>query len=482
MDCAMSERSATTIAANTGSIVTAQIVNKAASVLFLLFVARHFGTYGFGEYAFAFGILSILLLFTDFGLGMLSVRELARDRDRADRVFTANVVARLLLAVAAVVLLQAVMPWLRLTPAIREMLNILQLLLVFQAFTGSYGVVFNAFEVMRYPQLLTVIQTVSVAVLGITFLTLGMNVTGLAYLAAAIGLANVALAAILMRWKVRRLHWRPDRGLVARLLRGAWPFALTSLFAIVYFRIGIFFLQYLSGPAAVGSFMAAFKILEAYLILPGALSVALFPHLSRSAMEPGRALPAAIEKAFRYLLVIGIPVAVATIGFADRIVIALFSDSYADSAAVLRVLGIGVVPLFLNAVLGSAALSLNRERTTMAIAAAMVGFNAVLHALLIPAGGLVGAAWATVISQGLVCGLYLILLSRWVPGLALLRPVGKPLAAGCAFLPLLWTGPAAAPVLVSTLFYAGLLLVLRAVEHGDVVLFRKILNLSEGSS
>lgn len=476
----MSEGSATTIAANTGSIITAQIINKAASVLFLLFVARHFGTYGFGEYAFAFGILSILLLFTDFGLGQLSVRELARDRDRADRVFTANIVARLLLAATAVVLLQAVMPWLRLTPAIREMLNVLQLLLVCQAFTGAYGVVFNGFEVMRYPQLLTVIQTVSVAVLGITFLTLGMNVTGLAYLAAAIGLANVAIAAILMHRKVRPLRWRPDRGMVTGLLRGAWPFALTSLFAIIYFRIGIFFLQYLSGPAAVGSFMAPFKILEAYLILPGALSVALFPHLSRSAMEPGRALPAAIEKAVRYLLVIGMPVAVTTVGFADRLVVALYSDGYAASGSVLRILAIGVVPLFLNAVLGSAALSLNRERATMAIAALMIGVNAVLHGVLIPAWGIAGAAWATVITQGLVCLLYLTLLARWVPALALLRPLGRPLAAGTAFLPLLLTGPAPVPVLLSLALYAGLLPLLRAVDGGDLVLLRRALRPSEG--
>ncbi|MBI4161502.1 MAG: flippase [Acidobacteria bacterium] len=457
---------------NTGFIVAAQVLARLASTLFLLYVARRLGQAGLGEYAFAFGVLSVLQTLTDFGLGTLSVRDLARDRGRVDSYFTGNLIARLGLAAVAIVLVQAALPTLPLTPAIREMVRVLQLLLLCQAVTGAYGIVYNAFEAMHYPQALALFQAVATAALGATLLGSGRGVSSLAYAAAAVGVVNAALAAALVR-RVVRVRWHPDPGLVLRMLRASLPFALTSVFALVYFRIGVFLLQFLRGPEAVGSFVAAFKILEAFLILPGALTFALFPRLARTAEDPARGT-VALEHAARYLLLAAVPLAAATAAFAAPLLRLLYTERYLDSASCLRVLALAIVPLFLNSVLGAAALSLDRERTAMGIAAAMIGVNGLLHGLLIPADGIRGAAWATLITQTLVAVLYLRLLRRWVPGLRGIRQLWRPLAAGVPFLAMVW-GPPVATFLPALAAYGCLLFLLRAVDGGDLVLLRRAL-------
>ena len=477
----MTAHSVRRVAANTGSIVSAQILTKVVSTLFLLFVARHLGRYGFGEYAFAFGVVSILLVLCDFGLGTLSVRELARDRERADAIFSANLGGRLLLAAAAIALLQLAIPWLRLTAPARDMLQILQLLLVVQAFTGSYGVVFNAYERMHYPQLLNVMQTVTVAAAGTAVLLAGGGLTGIAWAAAAAGGGNIALAAWLMRHRVRRLRWRFDRDLTARLLRRALPFGLTGLLALIYFRTGLFFLQVLDGPGAVGAFAAAFKILEACFVVPAALNAALFPHLSRSAQGGVEAVGRAVERAFRYYLVLGLPLTAAIGLFAEPIVTLLFSDRFAGSVEALRLLALGIVPLFLNSVLGIAAFSLNRERIALRIATAMIAASALLHALLVPRYGITGAAWATIVTQYLFCVVYIVLVSRWLPGLRLAPALRRPMTAAIALVPPVLVGRSAAAFAVSIGLYGVLLVALGGVDSSDATLLRRIVHPSGGT-
>jgi len=94
-----------------------QLLNKVVDTVFAAFTARILGPAGLGAYAFAIAIIWYFIIFSNFGLGTLLTREVAKDRKAADRYLASTILARMwLFALAAPVLFGIIWGW-RLHPS-----------------------------------------------------------------------------------------------------------------------------------------------------------------------------------------------------------------------------------------------------------------------------------------------------------------------------------------------------------------------------
>jgi Na+-driven multidrug efflux pump len=84
---------------------------------------------------------------------------------------------------------------------------------------------------------------------------------------------------------------------------------------------------------------------------------------------------------------------------APSIVVILFGESYRPAAAPLRVLAGGSVLVFSTWILHAAAISINLDRRLFVTTAIGLSVNVALNILFIPAWGIRGAAWATVLAE-----------------------------------------------------------------------------------
>ena len=100
--------------------------------------------------------------------------------------------------------------------------------------------------------------------------------------------------------------------------------------------------------------------------------------------------------AFRYLVIIALPVAVGTTLVADKIILLVYGAPFADSSIVLQILIWAVMFGMIQPVFSNVLVAIDRQKLILLSTAFCAAVNIVLNFILIPAMSYNGAAVATV--------------------------------------------------------------------------------------
>jgi O-antigen/teichoic acid export membrane protein len=89
--------------------------------------------------------------------------------------------------------------------------------------------------------------------------------------------------------------------------------------------------------------------------------------------------------------------------FAPLVVAFLYGNGYTDAAALLRVLVLAAVVSLVNNVLSTVLLALGKGPRMLLQNSVGLAANVVLNIALVPSYGVAASAWATLITEGVVC-------------------------------------------------------------------------------
>ncbi|MDQ5919573.1 MAG: hypothetical protein QG668_300, partial [Patescibacteria group bacterium] len=149
------------------------------------------------------------------------------------------------------------------------------------------------------------------------------------------------------------------------------------------------------GPAEVGSYAVAYKLTYALQFLPMAFVAVLYPSLSAAhAKGDTEGLAHTALGSWRFMAILGFPLAAALSGFAPRLIDVLYGEAFASAARVLAVLAWALPLLFLDFPVGSYLNATHKAvQKTTAMGWTML-VNGAVNLLLVPRIGSVGAAIA----------------------------------------------------------------------------------------
>jgi O-antigen/teichoic acid export membrane protein len=459
---------ARTTARNSLLIMIAQIAIKLLSFAFTVLIVRQLGATEFGQYAAIAAFGSIFLFIGDLGLSPFLVREVARLRDTPGgtaqicSLYSTVLSLRLLLSLLGVTLMLAA-AWLTGRPA--AMIGALALnglsMLLYGA-QGTSEAMLAGYERLDLPARARVVYQLLFVALGGAALVGGLGYYGLIG-ATLIGVITLTLLCLRAAARLGLQLGRPAPGRYVALIRASVPFGVVAFTLGLSYKFDSVLLNLFHGDAATGYYNAAYSLVFSTIFLSNAINTALYPSLTRQAAADARAVPLVYGRVIRYLLVIGLPLAVGGAFLAPRIVPFLYGDGYLPAIPALQVV-IWVVPLmFLSEFLGYAVIVSGQEGRVARSVLLSTGTNVALNLALVPRSGLMAAAAMTVVTELFLVSQYLWLLRddlRSVPwGDALLRPAAAALLMGCCVL-LLDTLPLLLVVGIGAAFYGGLLLLL----------------------
>ena len=199
--------------------------------------------------------------------------------------------------------------------------------------------------------------------------------------------------------------WSTDGSEVGSLLKQSLPYGLSLLLSTVFTRIDMVMLEQLleNGYHTAGVYAASFRLLDGVNMVGYMFATLLIPMLSKlvDAKAPARPL---LQQAAGYMLAFSIGVATFSTFYAEEIMSLLYQESTAEWSIVLQWLIWASVSVGLTYVYGSFLLSHQKIAAINWIFFAGLVLNVVLNYLLIPTHGALGAAVATVATQGLVAG------------------------------------------------------------------------------
>jgi O-antigen/teichoic acid export membrane protein len=180
---------------------------------------------------------------------------------------------------------------------------------------------------------------------------------------------------------------------VERFRHEAAPIGIGILVSAIYFRCDVYFLNYWHGLEAVGAYNAVFRLVEALRLLPAAVLAVTFPELCRAAtLRPLRRLTVVLAAA-------GVLAMAFTAPAATGIVHVTYGAAYDHASAALQVLALALPLFFLNYALTHQVIGWGGQRRYLAITCVALLGNVGANFALIPSAGMVGAAWATVLTE-----------------------------------------------------------------------------------
>lgn len=431
------------IARNSAAPIAAQLINKVVDLGFIYVALRLLGPVGNGEYAFAVNIWLYAKTFTDFGLGILATRDVARDHTLANEYLGLTTILRQLLWLASLPVIASV------TVAYREFSNLatasvvaillLTLSIVPDSYSDAANAIFNAYERMGIPAALTVVKNIVKVGLGLAFVAAGWGAVGLAVTALLTNLITAGFFVWLLRRLGVRAAWVLPGAQARQMLREAAPLFLNNLLAGLFFRVDVLVLQPARGAAEVGIYDAAYKFLGLVLIIPQYFTLALFPHLARLAANRDAAFAATYNLAIKLLLTLALPIAVATTFLAPSLMYLLGGAEFLPDAGVaLRIL-IWFLPLsYVNGIVQYVLIAAGQQRALFPAFLATAGFNVVANLLFTPHYGFRAASVITIGSEIVLLVPFLFLVQRRIGTLPPLGIALRPLFAATVMGLLAW--------------------------------------------
>ncbi len=474
-------------------------------VLVGLLAPAEVGTYSLA----ALLVAQYLGTFSEFGLGVLLTREVARDPDAAPRLFGATLSLRLLLVIAGavpvallVISAYALLGGLGLGEPLsaggQQAIWVLILTLIPSAYSGAVTALYNAAERMEVPALIEVVTAAISFLARISVLLLGWGVLGLAW--SAVGVSSLTAGIFLLLQT--RTFFRPslawDRATIGALVPQAFPLMLNNLLSAVFFRFDMFIVRGFGGTQAdalVQQYALPYQLLNIALVLPPAITFAVFPLLARRAAGERAALADAQRRTLQVLMLIAFPLAMGMCALSSDLVWIFARRNFAaylPSVTVLAILAWFLPLSFANGLLQYVLIAVNRQAAITRAFLIGAAFNLAANLLAIPAAtlllgrpewGLYAAAAITILSEFVLYMVFrpLLVSEGLAPGVARLawRPLLAALAMGAAMLALRWAlgapSGSAAAIVVAAPSYVLALWLLGGVENEELALVRRMM-------
>jgi len=180
------------------------------------------------------------------------------------------------------------------------------------------------------------------------------------------------------------------------------PFAVTGLLYTVYYSIDIVMLTNMVGSYATGIYNATYKLISVLTLFYSVYTSVIFPVMSKYYKNDESLLLTSFEKSIKYLMLVIIPLAVATVFYSTDVIHLIYGHKYDAGASVLSILIWTLCFLFISGACNSLLNASHKEVTVTKIYAIAAVFNIVLNFFMIPYLSYNGAAITTVLSDVLI--------------------------------------------------------------------------------
>lgn len=400
------------VAKNTGVLIFADITSKLFSLILVIYIARFLEDVGYGKYSFALAFTALFAVLINLGLNMLTIREVARDKNLAGKYLGNIVVIKVPLSIITFGLIVFIINMMHYPADTTMAVYLAGISVILTSFSQLFRSIFTAFERMEYEAFLNIVKTIIIFSLGLLVLFSGYGLIELLSVFVVAGAVDFCLSIFITLRKFAKPKIEIDLDFWKRSILTALPFALLSVVGIIYLKIDTVMLSVMKGDAVVGWYSAAYTILLAMQFIPGIFSYAIFPSMSKFFVSSKDALKTTLEKSSKYLFIIGLPVTIGIILLADKIVSIIYGIKFTNSIIALQILSLYLPLRFVNFALYPTLYSVDRQMSAALSVTISAVANVVLNLLLIPVLSFVGAAIATVLTEIILFTLYFYFISK----------------------------------------------------------------------
>ncbi|MGC3874645.1 flippase [Halomonas sp. GXIMD04776] len=393
-----------------GSSVLLKVFNVLVVLLISIVLARSLGPDGYGIYAFAYSIATLLAVPVQLGIPQLIVREIAGFQlDNKWELFKGILQrANQSVVIVTTIIFTVLILWLFLYGNSNvdslsiQVFSWAALLIPFIALGNIRGAVLRGIRSVILGQLPEMVIRPGLFLLLVLIAGYygALQSTSAMMLNVIASFTTFVIGSIMLQKKIPIEVKSVDASYeTKRWIGSALPFALIAGMQVINRQTDILMLGFLGGSEEVGLYKVAAQgsLLVAFALT--SINMVLAPYVTRLYKQGNSVqLQKMITLSAQIILATALPVAAVFIVFGEFFLLQVFGNEFVDAYPPLAILCVGQL---INAGLGSVVLLLNmtgNEKDTVRGVVVAAILNVVFNLILIPFLGMVGAAIATMIT------------------------------------------------------------------------------------
>ena len=366
-----------------------------------IWLARYLGPENFGILSYSQSFVYLFTAFAALGLDQIVVKELVKNDKKRDEVLGTTFVLRLIGFFIMFVVLIIVLQLTDNSKITNSIVLIIATSILFQSLNGI-DFYFQSKVLSKYVVFTNIIVVVVIGLIKVLLIITKSSLINFAYVYLVETLLTAIGFIICYRYNKLSLKKWKFRIIVAKeLLKKSWFLIIGSLAAALYMKIDQIMIKEIINERAVGLYSVSVKLSSIWLFVTVAITQSVFPSLVETRKKNRQLFLKKLQLLYNLLMKIAIVVSILTTIYADYIVISLFGSKYIESSNILVLYIWSIVFVFLSN--GSWGYYLNENLEKFSTIRLIIGaiINIILNIYFIELYGLIGAAYATLISYSI---------------------------------------------------------------------------------
>lgn len=195
------------------------------------------------------------------------------------------------------------------------------------------------------------------------------------------------------------LRWhKPDWQVAAELIRRSSWLWISGIVSVIYLKIDLVMIDALLGKDAAGQYVAVARISELWYVIPVTLAARYYPEMLKTFNQSWHEYLYVLRRRASQFFLLGCLIAVFMTASAYWILLWAFGQDFTSATLVLQIHVWAGCFVFVRSLISQHLILTGQEPLSLLSHGLGAVINIALNYLLIPRYGIVGAAWATLVS------------------------------------------------------------------------------------
>lgn len=391
-----------TIFKNLSWLVISQIIASICGFIWTILMARYLGVSDYGILGFAISLTGMLAILTDLGINTHVVRHIATDYDSAPKYLGNAFPLKFIFGIGTFILTFIILILMKSNELTITVTLLFAIEMIIKSFIYLINGAFQAFEEGKYQGIGNTILNLLLFVFILISVYTDWGIYGITISYVLANIISLAYCYYKLNKHVTKPQFEIDRNFCKKITLLSIPFAITGFLYSIYYSIDVVMLTNLVGDYATGIYNASYKLISVLTLFYSVYLAVIFPVMSKLFKNDTKLLVISYEKSVKYLMLIIVPLSIATSLYSGDIIQLIYGHEYSEASSVLSIL-IWTLCLLFVAGAGNTLLNASHEEVTVTKLYAIAAiFNITLNFVMIPYLSYDGAAITTVLSEVLI--------------------------------------------------------------------------------
>ena len=447
------------------------------SLLSVAILARYLNLTTFGQYAFIVAFVEIFKVLSTMGINTILTREVAKNKEGALRLYSSALAIQGILSVITFGIIAISINVISSSDIVIKATYLCAIAVIFEFIGKTFSSVFQAFERMEFDTYKTFLSQ-GIFLLGIIAVAkFNLGLIGIFYALILAGCIDAIFGFFVVQSAFVKFQPKGNLTEVWFLAKEAIPLGFKRVMRRIGFRIDTLILAAFKSSAEVGLFHGVYKMVQALQFLAEGALQAIFPIFSRHYGTSHGSFDLAYEKSFKFLSIIGVPIAIFLSFFSHEIIMLVLGKKFIAAVSALQILSWMIAFMFLSNLMENVLVAGGKQSICTLVTGVALAINLILDLLLIPRWSFTGASIATLITEFTITVLSFYYVSRFVIRKKVLREALKPICSGIitlAMLFLLRNINFVLAVLLGSFSYFAILILTKTFTEDERLLLMKV--------